>query len=150
MASTPHPFALVMLGDFRVAISQRIHTRTWKERTWSWRRYKGMVRRACSHPCLKLGSSTSRIRKVFDAPHWWCCTHCDGLSRLSLSLDYHFAAPGLVAGWNGSGQFSRAQYRLGVHRGGRLFRGGACAGVLVLVWPETSDLLQHPRSLLRV
>src|SRR5713226_671149 len=61
MVSPPHSSTLVMLGDLRVAISQSTHTRAWKERKGLWRRYKGKVRLACSHPCLKLSSSTSRI-----------------------------------------------------------------------------------------
>src|SRR5260370_40598978 len=66
MASTPHPSALVMFGDLRVAISQSTHTRAWEERKGLWRRYKGKVRLACSPPCLQLDSNTSQIWR------WWC------------------------------------------------------------------------------
>ena len=41
MASTPHPSALVMFGDLRVALSQSTHTRAWKERIMETIQEKG-------------------------------------------------------------------------------------------------------------
>jgi hypothetical protein len=80
MASTPHPSALVMLGDLRVAISQSTHTRAWKEGKGLWRRYKGKVRLVCSHPCLKLSSSTSRIWRQ------WCRLKPEKVNWLGVAM----------------------------------------------------------------
>src|SRR5712692_8814915 len=78
-------------------------------------------------------------RNDHDAPSWWCSADRDGLSRLSLSPDYHPATAGRTFGWNSPGQFSCPQYRSGLHRCLDLLLGGPCAGILVLVRLETSE-----------
>src|SRR5258708_3038886 len=63
------------------------------------------------------------------------------LQRPHLSLPFdHFPAPAdLTPGRNGPGQFSQPQYRPGLHPCGRLLRGGAVVGSLVLVWPGAGE-----------
>src|SRR6266849_424436 len=104
---------------------------------WDLCSIAGARRRPCLFPPTPLLLHRKDERKVSDASNWWRCADRDGPSRLSLSPDHYPAAADLTPSRNGPGQFSQPQYRPGVHRSGHLLRGGACAGVLVLVRPET-------------